>query len=99
MIEAKHTTATVTGALTRRSTLGALASIAAIVPASAVAAAVCPADPIFVLIEGHRQARAAFLAAIQNEPPFRTPEHDAWEAREYETGDRFVIALQRQGLR
>jgi hypothetical protein len=65
--------------ITRRSTLGALASIAAIVPASTVPAAFCPNDPIFLMIEAHRVERAALDAALANEPPYRTPEHDVWE--------------------
>ncbi len=89
----KHNTATVAEALTRRSALGALASIAAIVPASAVATAICPVDPIFVLIDGHKHARAAFSASLKNEPPFTDKAaHEAWERGSYGPADRETAA-------
>ncbi len=86
---AKHNTETVCNTLTRRSTLGALASLAAIVPASAVAAAVSPCDPIFALIEGHKHARAEFAASLANEPPFSDKAaHAEWNRKSFGPSER-----------
>ena len=81
----KASTALVAIELTRRSTLSALlASVALINPVTAIAADVCTFDPIFPLIEAHRQARAVWLASLENEPSFRDKAaHDTWEHGTY----------------
>lgn len=72
----------------RRAALGSLAAIAATVPVSAVAAAVCTADPIYTLIDAHKVARAVFSAATANEPPFKTVAHGLWELNTAHAADR-----------
>ena len=63
MAKVSNSTAVLANELTRRSTFAALAASVAMIPASAMAAA-CYDDPIYMLIEDHRAARAAFCAAM-----------------------------------
>jgi hypothetical protein len=62
---------TLTTSPNRRNMLAGVAAVAALVPASAVASAVCPSDPVFTAIEGHRHARATFSESLSRVSRFQ----------------------------